>query len=796
MAFAIMFAVNMLITIYLAKQNKQKRTSITALLIDPGQQPLADEVSNYQLTFGICALKGSNCTWYGDYSTFKIYQKVKSGSGLFGTSYEKVQSANGYRLGFVLSLGYGELQLYGLKCNDKYIYNHTGVGSFEDTIDLKDFFGTYEQEGGLSGKFRFYAGTSNQPVDTYVQGKIGQPIPNYFNKSYLCFENFYIGNQNSIQPITAVIGGYPKVSFLDDSKININRSCNPMNIIGHLLTKDFLGIDLPDTQINTASFAACQTTLYNEGFGLSFTKTDDAVTKEIIADINRTIDGQMRFAREDGRLEYKLNRQDYVLDDLFELNIDNIISVTSYATNAAGEMVVEYKVSFTNIDNDFKAQIVTFQNDGKYSETRKPTSKSADYPSVTSEEIARMIALRDALPLTQQFRKIEVKVASIPSNLNFGDVVAFKSDRYRIKKMAMRIASIDFGDSSDTSITLQLNQDIFSKVKMSNNRTNSMWQDIDFTAKNVNLELINSPYFFTSDASISANKYEVMTTAKNLSNVMTDYYIYDNNDIQVGDASGFTPETTLYSAIGRYETTIVLVNDFTLANISSQTETNVKRGANLALITEGSKFEWVSFNSYSSAIISNVKRGLLDSIPQNFTTAARIRFISYGFAFTEALNYNVTNTARLRAQTITAKDTLKLSDATEKTITVTTRSAMPLLGSNFKINNVAFDDTMNISTTALVTASLSFKTKQKEIVQYYNEIQESNVDNISHKISFYNNATGSLIKTDTFTGKSYEFTDEATFNGGSLFASLRVEVVAVKDILESIEKYSVIINRV
>lgn len=796
MMYFVMLAINLLITFYLAKQSKQKREDITALGIDPSQQPLADETSNFQLVYGMNSLGGSNCTWYGDYSTFDIIEKVKTPGFLFGTTTEKVKTANGYRIGFALSLGYGEQRLYGLKCQDKYIFQNDVTGSFESDINLPDFFGKYTQEGGLSGKFRFRAGTSTQAVDTYLQTQVGEAIPNYYNEAYLLFENFYIGNSNKLEPIVAIVGGYPEVTFLNNSYIDIDKSCNPMNIVCDLLVNPLFGINLPDTVINTDSFYNCQETLFNEGFGLSFAKTDDALTSEIISDINRIVDGQHRFSRSDGRLEYKLNRQDYDINSLYELNIDTIITVQSYETNASAEAIVEYKVTWTDINDDFKQKIVTEQNDGKYSETRQPVSKAADYPAVTSEAIARMIAKRDSLPLSQQYRKMEISVTDIPDDLNFGDVVSVNFPRYFIKSMPMRITSIDFGDSSDTTITLKLTQDIFSRVKMTNNKPDGSWTPIDFTAKNVDLYLINAPYIFTPDTSLSTNRFNVITMAKTTSSAMTDYYLFDTADNQIGDASGFTPQTSLYASIGRYETTIVLNNDSSISGLFSDTDANLRRGSNLALITEGTKSEWVSFTTISSGILSGVKRGLLDSIPNNFTNAAQIRFIAYGSAITESVNYAYPSTASMKAQTITAKDRLSLSIATVKSIGITNRALLPYVASNLKINTKQFDDIISIGLTELVDLTWSFKTKQKTTIEYYTDVQTTNVDGVSHKVTFKNVTTGAIIKEETVLGSSYNFSDEASLNAGVLFSSLNVEVVAIKDGLNSLEKYSFRINRV
>src|SRR5690606_25335629 len=116
------------------------------------------------------------------------------------------------------------------------------------------------------------------------------------------------------------------------------------------------------------------------------------------------------------------------------------------------------------INDDFKIKVLPFHNEARYSENNQAISKTEDYPAITDERVANRVMLRNVLPLTQQFIKITLTVTKLPNYMDVGDVVALVAPRYKIAKMPMRIAEIDWGDCRDTSITLILQQDLFAPV--------------------------------------------------------------------------------------------------------------------------------------------------------------------------------------------------------------------------------------------------------------------------------------------------------------------------------------------
>lgn len=799
MNFVIMILINLAIAYLVASLQKKTRNSITPLTVDDNSLPLADEYSQYNLSYGTVETTGANCTWYGDVSTFKIYKKIKTEGGfLTPSSTQKVEAQNGYRIGFKMALGYGRQDLLAIKIDGKYLYNTTTIGSFTDTINKPSFFGLPEEEGGIQGTFEYYDGSSTQVPSAYLASQVGEAVPAYNNQTYFIFRSFYIGNNNVLKPMSFVTKRIPQFSFLNAGRSDIDGDCNPVNILIDLLMSDINGANQTLDTFDIPSFVAAHTTLFNEKSGLSFLVSSDKTIEVLKAEVLSHIDAVIDTDLITGKTFIKLNRQDYDVNTLFVYDVDNIINFNKYNTNAVSDIVTELKLTYTDKADDFKKKVITRPNDAARMETGQVVSKTIDYPAITTLDYAQRMVFKEMLPLSRQYVKCEIRATELPLNVTVGSVIMLKSTRLKIKAMPCRITQIGLGDTADSTLTLSLVQDLFSTVTHINIANQSKWVEPNYTAVDVDLKLFETPYLYTSVPSSSSGRGEVMTFAKNTTNLMIGYDLYNNTDTTtlIGRTDAFTPMSTLNSAIGKTESTIVLVNDSTLINVLNQTESAIRSGQNIAMIVEGSKFEFISFTTISGGVISGVKRGLVDSIPSSFTTSAAIYFFTYGYNVTQNLNYVAGETARLKAKTRTAKNELDLASATLKTLAIINRQSKPILPNNLKVNNKNYEETITIGLTELVDLTYSFRNKQKNYIQFYNDIDTVNTDNNSYRINFYNPTTNVLIKSTTITTNSYTFSDEATFNSGNLFNSLRMEVTAMNGSVESILKYVILINRV
>lgn len=785
-----------------SKTNKEK---LEAATLDDSAYPKATEATVIPIGYGTYELTGYNCLWYGAYSTFTIQSKEKTG-GFFGIGGVKQDVSTGYRTSMQMGLGWGgeysTINLLGMKIDDKYFYKNTTEGSYSGYVDNKEFFGDYRGgAGGLEGNFSFYAGDKLQTSDPFLVAQLGDNVPYFNNFSHMVIKNFYIGNGNSIAPWTFVLKRILKFPWAVGTRNEINGSCNPISIIYDILTNDFYGIALTDDNIDLNNFRTAHDTCFNEGLGVSFVVNDSKSTLDILSDIFSVIDGQFNLDFVNGKFQIKLNRKDYVIADLIELNESNVLELSNYNRGTLTSKINEIKLKYTDIANDFAQKYAIYQDQGSIFENYRPDPKIIDYSLVTDPVTAQKLCDREALPLTNSLVKVDLEVTRVASGLQPGDVVKLNWPKLFIKQLILRVLEVDYGDySGKSSVKLSLIEDKFSlnSTLTYNPVPVNNWTPINYTALAADLRVEEAPYYFST----STDQNKVITYARKPSSAHINYLLNTktgtNDYIQTGISNGFTPVGTVNAAFDELVSSITLVNDSNISNIESYTTDTLLSGYNFALIVEGTKKEFINFSTVSVAgsiyTISGVNRALFDTIPQSFTSAAKIYFLSYGFAMNNDQTYANGANIRLKAVTKTANDTLLLSAAPEVSYTLTNRKSLPIAVSNLIINTQKYKP---IITTAKENLKLSWSNRDKksQTIQYYNDTVTSNVDNNQYNIKIYNNQTGTLYINVTQSAMSYEFTTEFVMN--MLYnPQLRVEITTINNSIESLYKYVIIVNRV
>lgn len=800
----ILMGIYLIINLFLLNSKKDQKEKPKAASLDSFDFPTADETRVLPFGYGTFEISGPNILWYGDYKTKTIYQKVKSGGffGLFKNT-EKVNAGFEYYVGLHFGLAFGgkdkELQLKKIKIDNKTIFSTTAIGSFSGSINNKTFFGDYENgPGGMVGDFTFYSGSDIQTSDPYLVSKLGSNIPYYNNFSHLVWKGGYIGNNNSLSPWSFEVKRIIDPSWAYINKSDINGSCNPISIIYDLLTDKFYGLGLSDTKINLTNFRDIHEQIFNENIGVSFLINDSKTVQDILEDIFKVIDGQLNINFNTGKLEIKLNRQVLPAPEN-TFNEDNIIKLDNYSRGSLTSLINEVKIRWTDINDNFKPKLAQFQNQGSFFEKDRSDITIIDYPMVNNATVAQQIAVREAIPLTTPLLKCDITVNRKAYNLKPGDVIYLSWKKLGIESIIMRILEIDYGTLKNSQITLNLIQDKFGIAYSlyADEPTNS-FTSLDFTALACDLKIEEAPFYFTNTTD---SKNKILTFSKKPSIAHTSFDLYtkylSDPYILNGVASGFCPVGLVNLSFNELSNSIELLNDSDLDIIVNETDDRLDAGYNLALIIEDDKREFINFKniSFSSGVytLTNVNRGLIDTIPEQFTTDAKIYFFSYGFA----LNNNETfpnSSIFIKALTKTARDTLEIDDAPAINFNLSGRRTFPISPSNLKINSLSYQKNITIGFTDL---ELDWSGRDRKIsIQYYDDTNLSNIDSNNFILKIYDNLTNTLLKDETLTTFSYNFIDETSLNGGLYFDQLRVELKSKNGSLESLYNYVIIIDRI
>jgi len=790
------------ITLYLMNKAKNDSNDVKAATLDSFDFPTADETRSIPFGYGTFEVNGPNVLWYGDYSTSTIYQEVKSGGflGLFQNT-DKVNAGFAYNVGLHFGLCFGgsekELDLKAIKIDNKYIFTTNSTGSFSSQINNKNFFGEYENgPGGIVGNFTFYSGQETQTTDSYLESQLGSNVPFYNDICHLVWKGGYIGNNNSLKPWSFILKRIIEPHWAFINKSDINGSCNAASVIYDMLTNKNYGLGLSDTKLDLVNFKEVHETLFNEGYGVSFIINDGKTVKDVLNDVFKVIDGQLNIDFETGKIFIKLNREE---TPTLTFNEDNIINLTNYSRGSLSSLINEVKIKWTDINDNFKSKIAQFQNQGSRFERDRAETTIIDYSIINDANLAQRLAVREAIPLTTPLLKCDITVNRKAYNVKPGDVLYLNWPKLGIESIIMRVLEIDYGTLKNSQIKLNLIQDKFGiQYSLYSSEPTNSWTSIDYDALACDLKIEEAPFYFTNTTD---SKNKILTFSKKPNSTHNSYNLLTklSSDPYIlnGVASGFCPVGVVSTVFNELSNTINIINESDLNILKTETDDRIASGYNLALIIEGSKKEFINFKNInlSSGIytLSNINRGLLDTIPENFTTAAKIYFFSYGFALNNNETFNNVSIF-IKAITRTARDTLEEIDAPAINFNLSGRRTFPISPSNLIINTQSYQKNI---TTAEEDLELSWSVRNRQYqIQNYNEVVSSNIDSNEFILEIYDNITNTLLITETLTTLSYIFTDETIISGGTYYPELKVLLKSKNGSLESLYNYDIIINRI
>lgn len=775
--------------------SKKKIEEPVAIQEEDFSFPTNSKERQLQIIYGEVKMTSPNVMAKGGYRQDPI--KIKQG-GIF-----KKKVTIGYRtyLGLSMGIGFGgehlELDMLEFYANDELVYSNTASGSFSASVNKGELFGDRKEgEGGMIGNFSFYSGAKTQVIDSYCDGITNGRSPPYNNFSYFVWKGGTIGNNMSAVPTWHyILRRIPKFPNFSNLHHDVMGGANPAEVIYDLLTnKQYgLGDQITDNDIDIVQFRSIAKIMFDEGFGINLLINEKPDISKVIEDIMTKIDGSLNFNRKTGKFYIKLNRQDYDVATLKTFDESNILSLSNFSRNTYQSLANQMKLTYTDKANGYIARQLTFKDTSLIDQMGGFETIETDFSMVTNPVLAHQLAIRELIPLSTNLFKCEIKVNRHGNVVEIGDCILLNLKKHKIDNVVMRVIEIDYGNITNPDITLSLVQDKFGFTYQVSDNAPTPPVPTDYTALPIDLKVVEAPYFYTRDTDINsvALGFAQRPSQTHIGWVFKTKTSTDPDYIQNDEIDEFCPVASFETAVSEIDTTIKINGLFNFEQVEAETLDDLRNGDNLAIVMEGSKQEYIAFTSYNTTtgMLVGVKRGLLDTIPLQFTAAAKIYVINYGYALSRS---SFTGTINCRYISKTEKQ--ELVNTVTTALTETNRKNRPIVPGNLKFNNVPFTYVMNgVSSTTDLTISYAARPKTK-IVQFF-DVNQANTDGTTYRIRIYNNTTGTLVKSADITDLSYVFDDELTINGGVRFASLRVEIDAIQTGIVSAFKFSIILNR-
>lgn len=605
--------------------------------------PRATEDAPVPLILGKVRMTAPNVTWYGNFRTVPITEKIKT--GLFSS--KRVVVAHRYFLTMDLALAMGPgVVMREVYVDDKIAWTGTTSGAAVTPVSgIGISFGGYKEGGAMSMGGNFYSGSFDiveQPVDGIIEGQVGAGgVPAMLGTAHISLDG-ELGESAQLRKMAFVLECYTNSLGLSNNG-KIGDDINPAEALYQIMTDEWRGLGISPALIDTVTLTAIGEVLYTEGNGCSVQVTAEATGKKVVEEILRQIDGVAYQDPATGRIVFKLIRDDYDPDLLTIYDESDILKIENFSRSGWDEVMAQVKVTFPQRDKDSDAVAIS-QDMATAGMVGRLRSTTISMPFCYDKTLANQLASRERAQLSVPLFRMTLQMNRNANTLRPGDVFKVSWADYGISELVMRVQEFDFGSLLDGKLVVRCLQDNFAlDTVVFLPPPDSGWVApiVDPTEILVS-EIIEMPRFFMNRVQfpIPDGNAGVVPIAVKPSSASSSY------DLLAGDTTGDLdvrePQQVVYASSGTllaeydrlegfaggYDST----TGFTLINVSNGdnfvpagNEAEAKEGEIGLLYGNGEfmAFRGVLDNMDGSWTFTNIYRGLLGTSPKTHPIGTR-----------------------------------------------------------------------------------------------------------------------------------------------------------------------------
>lgn len=612
----------------------------------------------------------------------------------------------------------------------------SGVLTASTTISLiqEGLFGGIQKEGGVNGSVEVMMGDGIQVASAELASRLGDVPSNLpgFRGIVTAFfrgngfpRGFYWAASNpylktiwfKIRKIHSGLGGpYAAVPRLDGSPGAPDN--NPAHMIYACFTDTNWGMGEDAARIDAAGFQAVAQVLYNEGLGLSMQWTRSGTIEDFVNQICQHINGVIFTHPRTGLLSLRLIRNDYDLDTLRTVTVDNA-RLTNFGRKGWGETVNEMKVTWTNPLNE-KEETVYSQDLGNIAMQQAVISDSRNYFGVRYAWLAQLLADRDLRAASATLCSVEAE-----ADRSFWDITPYECIKlvwpeYGISGLIMRVTNVSYGTTERPTLKLSLLEDVFSLPKVAfTEPPSSAWVNPAQTPVNVSqARIIPAPAYALLQDQVSPDSLAYPSTLEMVlvpspytsGSVSYSTKLSETTAsgaavwVQVQDTQQFAGRAQLVASLAK-EATSIIAPPISATGPSPWVDSIMLIGSDtadpatleLALVT--------AVDSLSGNL--TLLRGVLDTVPKAWAAGTRVWSVPAGLFDPLPVELTAGQTVSVKIMTHTSLGQTDESTSPVFSDTAKARPTLPIRPANVKLNGVAFGTVslaVGVTTLALTWA--------------------------------------------------------------------------------------------
>ncbi|WP_336148300.1 hypothetical protein [Acinetobacter ursingii] len=500
----------------------------------------------------------------------------------------------------------------------------------------------------------------------------------------------------------------PEVHDGKAQKPSIGTDINPTHKIREILTDD-TAMNKPESDVNDINFMKAADRIWDEGLGVSWSITEKSCL-EAINELCGHIEAGVRVNRQTGLYEMVLFRDDWFEESEIHIIAVNKIKSMSLEVANADEAINQLNVSYYNREAIKDSSFSISENASIRNLQGRVNAEDADFPYFMNQRNAAVVA---------QWKLKQMSSPVWKGSFTTAEYNARKWNRYDLLKLAwprkwqgeitVRIMKINLGVGADVSI------DFVEVTPYSSNLSSDIVIDepIDVGVQPplaCPYEPFEMPYYLAVMALGQRQVDEELS--------------YENNFGLVGVVAEQPQSNSLYAVMMTHDgtegeewvraATINYEPTAELDQIISRTSVSftVKDSSEVSVLSIGTLIkcgsdwigtpgEWMVFegvDAYTGVV--SVKRGALDSLPQEWGAGTKLYFCGNDVAF-DSTEYVASEEVLVSALTTTPSGMLEQKGAIA--IEMNARAFRPYPPANVKFNGNYFPETHVNSNDILLT---------------------------------------------------------------------------------------------
>lgn len=624
---------------------------------------------------------------------------------------KKVTVGFRYWMSIHMGIGHGPLNmLKHIKVSDKTAWEGSVSDNANVVIDAPNLFGGDEKEGGIAGTLSVLMGGATQVVSGTVKGLLGGRVPDFRGVATLFFRGYIAANNpypkpwkfrvarwsadwdlDPSDPYRSAVWYEPKALIYLDTPAGAIHAMNPAHILYQCFTDRRWGRGLSPSDLDDDAFTAAANTLCSEMFGLCLRWNRQSDVNEFIDTVLSHIDAVKYEDRTTGKVAIKLIRNDYDPTTLVEFGFNSGLLEISEDETGGGDswfsdILVKYKNPIDGSDASVnQPNLAVQQANGDVAAT------TASYDGLPTAELALRVAARD-MNRQAANRRFKVTLDRRGWKLNPGTPFKLTVPTLGLDGVIVRVGTIEDSEITDGRIVIDAVEDFFGLPASgySDPEPIGAWTPPDTSAAAATVRRVEEATYRDLAATIPDGELAALaddaglfvTLAKQPTSMAISYDLATaatGESLQVRGSGNWTPEATIASALGYYDTLVDFGPDVDLTDAA----------VDEAILIDDEIMRVDGFDTVTGGLI--VARGCADTLPQTHIAGARA-WIYEGFVGTDGRDYATGEDVAVRILTITPSARLEIANAPEDTITIAGRQARPYPPGDLRVNGDRFGE--------------------------------------------------------------------------------------------------------